>query len=143
VQQERTAGGERQPLAVLCLVGGCGGGSPTSGTDGECAAPTPVGSTAALPDSLDLEPLGTVTQVASDRVLVTVRAVTEGTLEELDRSFSGALEDAGYTIVGSENEIIEADIYFADPQGRIGGVKFLTTDCADQVVARLFIDAQT
>ncbi|MDQ3663815.1 MAG: hypothetical protein M3353_04040 [Actinomycetota bacterium] len=68
---------------------------------------------------------------------------TEGTLEELDRSFSVALEDAGYTIVGSENEIIEADIYFADPQGRIGGVKFLTTDCADQVVVRLFIDSQS
>lgn len=135
--------GKVTALAVLCLVGGCGGGAPTTGTDGECAAPTPVGSTAALPDTLDLEPLGTVTRVATDRGLLTVRAVTEGTLEELDRSYSGALEDAGYTIVGSENEVIEADIYFADAQGRIGGVKFLTTDCADQVVVRLFIDAQS
>ncbi len=111
--------------------------------DAECAAPTPANSTAALPDTLDLEPLGTVTRVASDRGLVTVRAITEGTLEELDRSFSVALENAGYTIVRSENEIIEADIYFADPQGRIGGVKFFTTDCAGQVVVRLLIDAQS
>ncbi len=135
--------GKATALAVLCLLGGCSGNSSPPGTDGECAAPTPASSTAALPDTLDFEPLGTVTRVASDRGLVTVRAITEGTLEALDRSFSVALEDAGYTIVGSENEIIEADIYFADPQGRIGGVKFLTTDCADQVVVRLFIDSQS
>jgi hypothetical protein len=135
--------GKATALAVLALLAACNSGSTPSGTDPECPTPTPARSTAALPDALDLEPLGTVTRVASDRGLVTVRSVTEGTLEELDRSFSVALEDAGYTIVGSENEIIEADIYFADPQGRIGGVKFLTTDCADQVVVRLFIDAQS
>ena len=135
--------GKATAVAVLCLLGGCSADTSPPGTDGECAAPTPARSTAALPDTLDFEPLGTVTRVASDRGLVTVRAITEGTLEELDQSFSAALEDAGYTIVGSENEIIEADIYFADPQGRIGGVKFLTTDCADQVVVRLFIDAQS
>ena len=135
--------GKVTALAVLCLLGGCDAGTSPTGTDEECAAPTPARSTAALPDTLDFEPLGTVTRVASDRGLVTVRAITEGTLEALDRSFSVALEDAGYTIVGSENEIIEADIYFADPEGRIGGVKFLTTDCADQVVVRLFIDAQS
>ena len=136
--------GKATALAVLCLLGGCSEDSTPTGNEGECAAPTPASSTAALPDTLDFEPLGTVTRVASDRGLVTVRAVTEGTLEELDRSFSVALEAAGYTIVGSENEVIEADIYFADPKGRIGGVKFVTTDCgADQVIVRLFIDAKS
>jgi len=78
--------------------------------------------------------------MVSERGIRTVRAVTEGTLDELDAAFTRDLERAGYTIVGSENEIVEADIYFTDPSGGIGGVKFVRAACEGRIVVRLFLD---
>lgn len=130
--------GARLCGVMLPLLAGCAAEEPPEARG--CAAPTPAPSTAALPDDIDLGAVGTITSVEPDRGVVNVRAVTEGTLEELDRSFSRALNEAGYTIVGTENEVVEADIFFANPQGGLGAVKFIRGGCEDRVNIELFID---
>jgi hypothetical protein len=50
-----------------------------------------------------------------------------------------ALEDAGYTVVGRENEIVEADVFFSRGEQTTGGAKLLEGPCEGQVTIRLFV----
>lgn len=130
--------------AGVALLAGCDAGSPSSApgpaTPTSCPQPTPATSTAALPDDIDLAPLGSITRVDPDGDIVYAEAVTEGTLEKLLERFRRTLEAADYIVVGSENEVVEADVFFSNPQGGLGAVKFIPADCEGQVVVELFID---
>jgi len=126
-------------VAVLVAgLAGCGA-EPDAVTSGACEQPTVSATSARLPAELDLPVFGTVTKVARRDGIVQATAVSSGTIEELEPTVGRALEDAGYEIVGSDNEIIEADLFFAAGQDSTGGVKFIEGPCQDQVTLRLFL----
>lgn len=141
--RSRTAVALTMAMLSAPALAGCGGhepATPPASEQGACMTPPPAPSTTALPDDIDLDALGTITRVAPDRDFVNARAVTQGSLERLAAAFSRALDEAGYNIVGSENEVVEADIYFSNPEGGLGAVKFIQGACEGRVVVELFID---
>lgn len=126
-------------IAALGLAVGCSDDATGDTRDARCPAPVAAENGTALPRSLGLESLGTVTKVVRQRGFVNVTAVTAGTLQELHTRFSRELRAAGFAIVGAENEIIEADVFFARGQHTTGGVKFIKTACGDRVRVQLFV----
>lgn len=114
--------------------------------DGAAQCPPPVPSAPAtapsgLPRDLDLGSVARVTEVARDGEFVNVTAVAGGTLGEVQERFVQVLRRSGYAIVGSENEVVEADVFFARGRKTTGGAKFLQTGCDGRVRIQLFLGA--
>lgn len=127
-------------VALGCLLAGCTGGSAShSAASAPCPRVAPAEDTSALPRALDLESLATVTEVVRQDGFVNATAVTDGTLSGVQDRFSRVLRRAGYEIVGAENEVVEADIFFARGQATTGGVKLVQTACDGRVRVQLFI----
>jgi hypothetical protein len=129
--------------AVLILVAGmltgCGGGERAAQG---CADPVPVGRERldVLPSGLDLRRTGTVTQVTTGGGgYVSAIAVAESTIEETFTTFPGVLSEAGFEVVATENEGVEADLYFARGEAATGSVKFTEGPCEGQVTTRLTV----
>jgi hypothetical protein len=132
--RDAAAAGSVLALALAgCAVDGSGQAA------GDCAEPTPAPALDDPPPALRIDALGTVTEVARERRAVNAVAVTDGTIEELQPRVARALEDAGYTIVGQENEIVEADVFFSRGEQTTGGAKLLEGPCEGQVTIRLFV----
>lgn len=126
-------------IAGLGLAFGCSGDATAGAGHARCPTPVAAENASALPRSLGLESLGTVTKVVRQRGFVNATAITEGTLQDLHTRFSRELRAAGFAIVGAENEIIEADVFFARGQHTTGGVKLIKTACGDRVRVQLFV----
>ncbi|MGH8882905.1 MAG: hypothetical protein ACRD0P_37120 [Stackebrandtia sp.] len=139
----------RSALAVIAVIAaaaalaGCTGDAVSSGVPrgaSQCHTPAAAQQVdSALPRDLDLDSFGTVTEVVRDGGFVNATAVADGSLAGLQRRFARTLRDSGYAIVGSENEVVEADVFFARGQDTTGGAKFIQTGCAGQVRIQLFI----
>lgn len=125
-------------IAVLLLASGCGGGAGGQGA-ASCPRPTPVENVAALPPGLGPEVLGTVTEVARKHGYVNVTATADGEVREVQQRFTRAVERAGYAVVGSENEVVEADVFFAGAGDATGAAKFIQTRCTGRVRVHLFV----
>lgn len=125
-------------LLATLLLAGCGG-RPDAAEGNACPEPAAATRTADLPPALELPVLGTLTEVVRGQRAVNAVAVTDGTIEDLQPRVARALEDAGYTVVGEENEIVEADVFFARGQRTTGGAKLLEGPCQGQVTTRLFV----
>lgn len=120
------------------LAGGCSGEGDTASSPAGCATPSPVdGSTRT--DDLPVEAMGTVTKVVRDGPYLQAVSVVEGDIGSAQEEFDARIEELGWTVVGRENEVIEADTYFARGQARTGGAKFLGTGCEGLVRIRLFV----
>lgn len=136
----RPGGGVLAVVLTVVLAGGCGGES-NSGAEGRCHPPTPAGNASALPRALDPTSLGTLTDVVRQDGFVNVTAVAEGSVGGVHERVSRALEEAGYTIVGSENEVVEADVFFARGRATTGGAKVAQSACPGRVRITLFVGA--
>jgi hypothetical protein len=107
-----------------------------------CADPVPVDRErlAALPAGLDLRRTGTVTQVTTgDRGFVSATAVADSTVDETFTAFPEMLAAAGFEVVASENEGVEADVFFAHGEAATGSVKVTEGPCEGQVTTHLTI----
>ncbi len=130
-------------LVVMLWLGltGCTGGSDSHDSVGSCPEPRETTKTDAVPADLLLPEFGVFTRVEQQRGYVNAVSVTDGDVDGMTRPVSDALREAGYTIIAQENEIIEADIFFARGQSVTGGVKFINGPCEGQVTVRLFVGA--
>ncbi|MCX9191325.1 hypothetical protein C3Y87_07840 [Carbonactinospora thermoautotrophica] len=114
----------------LLVLAACSGGS-GSGT-ATCPAPRPASGDelARLPRGLDLTPVGTVTAVDVPQpgyLAVTVDA--KGELPRLTAALSRALERAGYTIAGTEDGGVGADVFFTRGELTAGAAKLTPSEC--------------
>jgi hypothetical protein len=129
-------------LLVAAALAGCGGAGEGAGRTAGCADPVPVDRErlAALPAGLDLPRTGTVTQVTTGAGgFVSATAVAESTIDETFTTFPGVLAKAGFEVVATENEGIEADLFIARGEAATGSVKFTEGPCEGQVTTRLTI----
>jgi hypothetical protein len=128
-------------LAVALLAAGCGGGgkkeSEGAKTACKAAATTqPTGLPAAFPVPGEL----TFTEVRKDGPTIVVDGYWSSGIEEAYKEFKDQVEQAGYTILFTEQEEHDAEISYKG-SGRTGQVA-LRDDCSESDTTRVHITSR-
>lgn len=128
-------------LLVAGLTPACGGDAAPTAAPAPTSCPIPETSSDAgkVPSVLQLDDHSTITEVSRRRGALGVVAVSEKTVVELYPPLARAVLDAGYSIVASDNEGFEAEIYFGDDT-TTGAYRLREGPCKDQVTVRLLFD---
>ena len=132
-----------RPLAivlVLSALAGCGGSGGSGGSvTPRCSEPAPARDTTAVPSRLRLERHATITDVRSEGRALGITAVSELSVIELYPPLARAILDAGFSIVSSDNEGFEAEIFFGNDTVT-GAYRLREAPCKDQVIVRLLFE---
>lgn len=108
-------------LAVPLLIAGCGGGSTTDQTGAPCGTLPTADPSAALPagfPALDGQVLYGPTTQGKTRIVFGL--VAQGSFVAARDGLVDRLQAGGYTIVGTDQEAVEAEAEFAGPhEGRV------------------------
>ena len=132
-------------VVVVNLLVACGGSSP-SGTDAvatPCVTPTPVTDLSGLPKEFPIEEWGTVTYLRAKKGFEVVRFVAETTVVELHPEIARSLQDAGYEIVGADNEGFESEIFFKPGSERTGYFQLREGPCEGQVTTSMIFGRES
>jgi hypothetical protein len=89
-----------------------------------------------LPRDVELDRYATITEVSVADDYLNATAVTDATVVELDPELQRALVNAGYEIIGHDNEGFEAEIFFARSQETLGTFRLREGPCEGQVTVR-------
>ena len=129
-------------ILTLLLVASCGdGGEEKSAERPECTEPVPAPETGAVPPKLRLDRYATITEVKMKKGALGITAVSDLPVVELYPPLARAILDAGYSIVSSDNEGFEAEIFFGD-ESVTGAYRLREAPCGEQVVVRLLYEEE-
>ena len=124
---------------IAGLLAACSGASPgdpdVAATP--CETPEPVADLTGLPSEFPFERWGTVTYLKAKKGFEVVRFVSETTVVELHPEIARALGDAGYEIVGADNEGFESEIFFKPGRSRTGYFQLRQGPCEGQVTTSM------
>lgn len=131
----------RHALAAAVLVlalTGCAGSDAAA-----CPAPTPLTEQASgqVPDDLDLTEFGTLVRFETVEALVSYRVEGEGSVQDLYVPVTRLLEDGGWDLVGSENEGVDAEVYFARGTTETGALLLSELDCPGTVAIEVTVNS--
>jgi hypothetical protein len=101
--------------------------------------PVPAADISAVPKQLHLDRHATITEVGKRKGALGVTAVSELPVVELYPPLARAILDAGYSIVSSDNEGFEAEIFFGD-ESVTGAYRLREDPCGEQVIVKLLFD---
>ncbi|MGH8969461.1 MAG: hypothetical protein ACRDV1_05890 [Actinomycetes bacterium] len=126
-------------LAVLVLApaaSACGAGE----DPGACPAPRPVDEPGPLVRALALDELGVPTVSREEAELSSATVVSERSVTALLGRVNDALEAGGYSVLGTEDEGFEAEIFFAKGL-HTNGVARITEDarCAGRTTVEVSV----
>ena len=128
--------------AAVLLLAACGGGPEGKASRLEpCRSPDAASDISAVPSELRLDRHATITEVRTRKTAVGITAVSELSVVELYPPLARAILDAGYSIVSSDNEGFEAEIFFGDDR-TTGAYRLREAPCKDQVVVKLLFEQQ-
>jgi hypothetical protein len=96
-----------------------------------------VASLKGLPEEFPFERWGTVTYLRAKKGFEVVRFVAETTVVELHPQIARALGEAGYQIVGADNEGFESEIFFKPGGTRTGYFQLREGPCEGQVTTSM------
>lgn len=123
---------------MLSSCGGNSGDSREAGTP-ECLEPVLAADIADVPGELQLDRHATITEVDRKKGALGVTAISDLPVVELYPPLARAILDAGYSIVSSDNEGFEAEIFFGD-ESVTGAYRLREAPCGDQVIVKLLFD---
>jgi len=126
-------------IGVALLLCSCTGGGEVTTTSTPCESPVPARAQKGVPNQLRLGRHATITKVAGRGKAVGVTAVSDLSVVELYPPLARAILDAGYSIVSSDNEGFEAEIFFGD-DSTTGAYRLREGPCPGQVTVRLLFD---
>ena len=126
--------------AVVAAAAGCGGGG-----SADCAEPAPLasGNDARVPADLDLTGFGTLTRLEVDGGLTSYRVEGNGSVADVYVPVTRQLRDDGWNLVGSENEGVDAEVYFARGTMETGVLMLRELDCAGTVAIEVTVNSPT
>ncbi len=126
-------------VSVLLMTVACGGSSGRNGAAGAtpCATPTAVQDLSKLPDDMPFEEWGTITYLRAKKGFAIVRLLSETTVVELHPKIARAVLDAGYEIVGADNEGFESEIFFKPRGTQTGYFQLRAGPCEGQVTTSM------
>ena len=116
------------------MLSSCGGSQLPAQS---CPEPTPGGDPQVQPEGIDLREFGTLTETGSQDEFVSAAVISERSVDQLYDPLSQHVEDGGYSILNTENEHFEAEIFFADEQGKVALLQLREGPCRGQVTIRL------
>ena len=125
------------PLALSAVLAFAGCGADDGDASAPCPEPVPSGDVSRLPEGTPLDRFGVVTAVEPQGKFLSARALSDRTVDALFDSLTDALEAARYQILSEDNEIFEAEIFFADRDGRTGLLTLREGPCDGQVTIKL------
>lgn len=128
-------------LLVAALTSACNGNSPPRAdrSPSPCPQPEQADDAGKVPADLELGEHATITEVRRRGTALGITAVSTKTVVELYPPLARAVLDAGYSIVASDNEGFEAEIYFGD-ETTTGAYRLREGPCKDEVTVRLLFD---
>jgi len=106
-----------------------------------CEPPVPAPRQQDVPSELQLARHATITDVTRKGTAVGVTAISDLTVVELYPPLARAILDAGYSIVSSDNEGFEAEIFFGDDKST-GAYRLREGPCNEQVTVRLLFEGR-
>lgn len=132
---------EAWPLLVVLALVSCGGsaagpsaGAPAVATPAPCTTLPPADPTLALPTDLPAVPEGVLFDgFEQGKTKVLFSRVTGDDFVAVRDAYVAALEDAGYDVVGTDQEAVEAEAQFDGPHEGTLQVQRL---CGDQLQVR-------
>lgn len=128
-------------LAVLTATSmaltGCS--STPEATPEPCSTPSPARDAFAAAEQLRLDDHATITEVKRTTEGIAVTALTDLPVVEIYPPLARAVLDAGYSIIASDNEGFEAEIFFGD-EVVTGAYRLREGPCEDQVTVKLLFD---
>lgn len=129
------------PLLLATLALSCSSdGSPQVGASPTPCVTPPLASDAdEAPKELELHRHATIIDVKRRAGALGITAVSGLTVVELYPPLARAILDAGYSIVSSDNEGFEAEIFFGDDRVT-GAYRLREGPCEDQVTVRLLFE---
>lgn len=124
---------------ILCLAGCSAAGtvSDTATTPACTEAPTPGPALTGPLATFDLTGVATTTSVSTDDGYFVVTARAEGSIQDLTIDFLAVVEGAGYDVAGSDDEGVEAEVFFANGQVAAGQVVLRQSSCPGVVDVRI------
>ena len=127
--------------AVVAVAAACGGGGSAQSAD--CDAPTPVetGDDAQVPLDLDLTDFGTLTRLEVDGGFTSYRVEGKGSVQDTYVPVTRQIRDDGWNLVGSENEGVDAEVYFARGTSETGVVLLQELDCAGTIAIEVTVNS--
>ncbi len=127
--------------ALVILACACSGGAGPSATRSPTSCPTPGEALDAkkAPAELRLDDHATITNVTRRRNALGITAISTKSVVELYPPLARAILDAGYSIVSSDNEGFEAEIFFGDADVT-AAYRLREGPCEDQVTVRLLFE---
>ena len=128
-------------MAGLLVLAACGGDGDTGAPAARptCVAPSPLSDLADVPKQLQLHRHATITEIAHQRGALGITATSDQSVVELYPPLARAILDSGYSIVSSDNEGFEAEIFFGNDKVT-GAYRLREAPCRDQVIVRLLFD---
>ena len=114
-------------------------GSPRAGASPKPCVTPPAADTNKVPRQLELDRHATIIDVKRRAGALGITAVSELSVVELYPPLARAILDAGYSIVSSDNEGFEAEIFFGNDRVT-GAYRLREGPCEDQVTVRLLFE---
>jgi hypothetical protein len=121
-------------VLVAAIVASCGGSQAPAQS---CPDPTPGGDPKAQPEGIALQDFGTMTETAHRGDFVSAAVISERSVDQLYDPLRDHVKDGGYSILNTENEHFEAEIFFADERGKVALLQLREGPCLGQVTIRL------
>lgn len=127
--------------AIVTATAACGGGG--SAEPADCSPPTPLesGENDRVPADLDLTDFGTLTRLEVDGGFTSYRVEGEGSVQDVYVPVTRQLRDDGWNLVGSENEGVDAEVFFARGTTETGVIMLRELDCAGTVAIEVTVSS--
>lgn len=128
-------------LVTFAVTVACGGNTPggNAASTTACATPPPASDASKAPQQLELQRHATIIDIERRGGALGITAVSTQSVVELYPPLARAILDAGYSIVSSDNEGFEAEIFFGDDRVT-GAYRLREGPCEDQVTVRLLFE---
>jgi len=123
------------PFMLLVVVGaGC------ADEQAGCPDAQRVAEDVAVPADTDLTRYGTLTRFDAEGGFTAYRVHSRRSVEELFVPITRQLRHAGWDLVGSENEGVDAEIYLSQTTGETAAVRLNELDCGDAMVIEVSVN---
>ncbi len=123
-------------LALCAALVGCAGGH-GSGAPEACSRPTETADLEEIPDDIPIDDYGTQVEGVIDDDYFDAKVISDDLIVEIDPELQRSLGEAGYEIVGHDNEGFEAEIFFRRGAATVGTIFMKEGPCDGQVTIDL------
>ena len=123
-------------LALCAALVGCSGDGGSAAPE-PCSGPTRTFDLEPPPNDVPIDDYGTQVEGTIDDDYLDAKVISDELIVEIDPELQRSLGDAGYEIIGHDNEGFEAEIFFRRGADTVGTIFMKEGPCDGQVTIDL------